>query len=96
MQYGVRRAAQRDDDGDRIFESLSRHDVEWLDVLANQMQHCFARAMAIDYFIAGNRFLSRAVPQAHAQCLDRRCHGICGVHAATGSWSRYGSLFDIK
>ena len=96
MQNSVSGAAQCNHDRDRILERFTRHDIERFDIFAYQIHHSRAGPLTVGYFLAGNRLLSRTVPQAHAQGFNCRRHGIGGVHAATGAWPGYRGLFDLK
>jgi hypothetical protein len=95
MQHGVGRASQGDNHDHRIFEGLARHDVARLDVAFEQVQHGFARPMALvdlSRIFGGDR---AAVRQTHAQGFDSRSHRISRVHSTAGTSTRTGVAHDL-
>ncbi len=82
VQHGIGRTAERDDDGDGIFKSFLREDVERLDALLQHVHDGRAGAAAIVHLGGRNGVLRGAVGQAHAERFNRAGHGVGGIHAA--------------
>ncbi len=85
VQDGIGRAADGDHHGDRILESLARQDVRRTNAPAHQLDHRGAGPPGIVMLVARDGVLARAVRQAEPHGLDRRSHGVGGVHAAAGA-----------
>ena len=94
MQHGIRRTAERDDDGDGVLKRLLREDVERLDALAQHFHDGRAGAAAIVHLRGRNGVLRGAVRQTHAERFDGAGHGVRGIHAAAGTRTGNRALFD--
>ena len=96
VQHGVRRAAERDDDGDGVLKRLLREDVERLDAAPQHFHDGCARAAAIVHLRGRNRVLCGAVRQAHAKRFDGGGHRVRCIHAAARTRTGNGALLDGK
>jgi hypothetical protein len=96
VQDGIGRAAQRDGDGDGVLEGLAREDMGGPDALGQQLHDGRAGATAIRRLGVADRFLGGAVGKAEPERLDRRRHGVGGVHAAAGAGPGNGGALDAR
>ncbi len=55
MKHRIRAAAQSHNYYDRIFKSLSCHDVGWTDVFFHQILYCLTRGEALLFFLLAQR-----------------------------------------
>ena len=94
VKDGVGGSAERDDNGDGVFEGFPGHDVTRSDTALDQTKDGGAGIGAIGHLVPGDRQLGGAVGQAHAHGFDGRCHRVGGVHAAAGPGARDGTGLD--
>ena len=95
VQYRIGRSTQGDDDRDRVLKGLAGEDVARPDAGLQEGDGRLAGAPAVDLLLRTDGQLRRAVRKTHAQGLDRRCHGVGGVHAAAGPGARDGATLDL-
>ncbi len=96
VQNRVGRAAERHDRHHGVFKGLARHDVARLDVLFQQELDRLSRTQAFLLLLRVFRGGRGAVGQRHAHRLDRRCHGVGGVHATASARAGAGVLDDVE
>ena len=94
MQHGVRRTAERDDDGDGIFKSLLRQNVERANALAQHFHDARTGAAAIVHLGGRDGVLRGAVRQAHAKRFNGGSHCVRRIHSAAGAGTGNGALLD--
>ena len=96
VQHGVGGAADGHDHGDGILERLAGQQVTGADVEfdgAHQRAGRGAGAVGFLAILGGHR---GGVGEADAHGLERRGHGVGGVHAATGAGAGAGMAFHVQ
>ena len=90
VENRIGRTAERDGDGDRIFQRLFRNDIRGADAAFQQIVNGGAGISAVGVFLRGYGVLRGAIWKAETQGLNRRRHGVRRIHAPTGSWPGNG------
>ena len=92
VQHRVGGALERRRHRDGVLEGFHAQDVRGLDAGLHKEGHGHARLMGVLALVLADGLLGRRVRQRHAHRLDRRRHGVGGVHAGAGAWAGDGRL----
>ena len=95
MQHGVGGAAEGDDHGDGILERLPGHDIPRANAELKEIQNCSSGVAAVLFLGGTDRCLGAAAGQAHAHGFNGAGHGVCSVHATTGTGAGDGAALDL-